>query len=197
MITVKHCPYHSVLKPVPREEKPACSWQLLPRWANASSQAPQPSASYFKKGDGGPSSELIIARKNKFQPYFPVSLIYKGFSIVICLLVFHWPAEVCQAQQGWKKGLSILQPSLLLLSYSFFHMLRGTCWICMHLELFLQLIFFLCMAIPLFAARNSMLLHQTKPWRCELTSSTWCSWADFGMTSNRSAQGNELIPNAA
>lgn len=120
MITVKHCPYHSVLKPVPKEEKPACSWQLLPRWANASSQAPQPSASYFKNRDGGPSSELIIARKNKFQPYFPVSLIYKGFSIAICLLVFHWPAEVCQAQQGRKKGLSILQLSLLLLSYNFF-----------------------------------------------------------------------------
>lgn len=52
-------------------------------------QAPQPSASYFKEGDGGPSSELIIARKNKLQPYFTVSLIYKGFSIAICLLVFH------------------------------------------------------------------------------------------------------------
>lgn len=121
MITVKHCPYHSVLKPVPREEKPACSWQLLPRWANASSQAPQPSASYFKKGDGGPSSELIIARKNKLQPYFPVSLIYEDFSIAICLLVFHWPAKVCQAQ--WYIFCKILQLSLLLLSYSFFHML--------------------------------------------------------------------------
>lgn len=65
------------------------SWQLLPRWANASLQAPQPSASYFKKGDGAPSSEFIIAIKNKQQPYFPVSLIYKGFSIAICLLVFY------------------------------------------------------------------------------------------------------------
>lgn len=63
----------------------------------------------FQKGDGGPSSELIIARKNKPQPYFPVSLIYKGFfSIAICLLVFHWPGKVCQAQRGGKEGVIIL-----------------------------------------------------------------------------------------
>lgn len=37
----------------------------------------------FQKGDGGPSSELIIARKNKLQPYFPVSLIYKGFFFLL------------------------------------------------------------------------------------------------------------------
>lgn len=61
---------------------------------------------------------MIIARKNKLQPYFPLSLIYKAFSIAICLLVFHWKVfhgKVCQAQRGRKKGLIILYLSLVLL----------------------------------------------------------------------------------
>lgn len=78
-------------------------------------------SSLFQKEDGGPSSELIIVRKNKLQPYFPVSLIYKGFSIAICLLVFHWPGKVCHAQRGGKKELIILHYSLVLLSHSFSH----------------------------------------------------------------------------
>lgn len=59
----------------------------------------------FQKGDGGPSSELIIARKNKLQPYFPVSLIYKGF-FFYCHLFACFPLawQSLPSSARWEEG---------------------------------------------------------------------------------------------
>jgi len=74
----------------------------------------------FPKGDGGPSSELIIVGKNKPRPYFPVSLICKGFSIAVCFFSTG-PAKFARLHWKGKKRLIILYLSMVLPTRSFLH----------------------------------------------------------------------------
>lgn len=196
-ISAKHRLYRSALKPVSREEKPACSWQLFPRWANASSQASQPLASYFKKEAGGLHQSWLLPERISCSLIFLLAWFISVFLLpFVCLfstglVKFAKLSEVGRRDSLFCTWAWCCSPIAFSIHY------RGTCWICTRSKLLLQLIFHLCVAVPLSAVRDSMLIHWTKAWGRELTSSARCSWAHSGITSNRSAQGNELIPNAA
>lgn len=118
-VAVKHRTVLSSLLPVRRECTQLTAVPVLSKCLFTGSMAV---GWLFPKGDGGPSSELIIAGKNKPQPYFPISLICKGFSIAVCLFSVG-PAKFAKLHCKGKKRLIILYLSMVLLSHSFLHRL--------------------------------------------------------------------------